>query len=385
MTLTIFRELRSKYTTWSELQAFLTSAEGGHLRVVSSKEDTPLVIVRYVKGVSDFSKEHVASFRSVVWNTVTNMPVSVAPVKAQAGEPAVGATLRITDFVDGVMIQAWGQGLATRTSLGARGNFYSQRSFAELLEDCLAPVGGTTSFLTSVLEPGQFLSLVLQHPEHKTVAEMTTPRLYVTYLGSVAEDGTVTMSADPSQWSQRLAAYGVALYEPSHVFTESASSGVMLRQYALGHTWQGLVFQEVGTTRRWRLRNPAYVVVRTLRGAEANQTARFLRLRSQGQMKEYVGYFREESAAMWSLEKTLRARTQGLYDAYTALHKAKSATMRGLPLVYRPHVYAIHGQYMAGFKEGVKPLPVLKETVIAYVNSLAPEEQRALIEKPMSV
>jgi hypothetical protein len=357
---------------------------------VTSKEDTHLVIVRYVKGVSDFSKEHVASFRSVVWNTVTNLPVSVAPVKAQAGEPALGATLRITDFVDGVMIQAWmgtdsGPGLATRTSLGARGNFYSQRSFAELLEDTLVSQGGTTPFLTSVLEPGQFLSLVLQHPEHKTVAEITTPRLYVTGVGSIDQDGLVTMTTDPSKWAQRLTGYAVALYEPSHVFTEPAAAGMMLRRYALGHTWQGLVFQEVGTTRRWRLRNPAYVVVRTLRGAEANQTARFLRLRSQGQMKEYVGYYREESAVMWSLEKTLRARTQGLYDAYTALHKAKSATMRTLPLVYRPHVYAIHGNYMAGFKEGTKPAPVLKETVIAYVNALASEEQRALIEKPLSV
>ena len=165
-SLTVFRELRSEYTTWPELQAFLTSAEGGCLRIVISKDDPTLVIVRYVKGVSDFSKAHVASFRSVVWNTETNLPVSVAPVKAQPGEPALGTPLRITDFVDGVMIQAWhgtgtGTTLATRTSIGARGNFYSKRSFAELLEDALAPVGGTTPFLTSVLEPGQFVSLVL--------------------------------------------------------------------------------------------------------------------------------------------------------------------------------------------------------------------------------
>lgn len=387
-SLTVFRELRSEYTTWPALQAFLTSAEGGCLRVVTSKDDPTLVIVRYVKGVSDFSKAHVASFRSVVWNTETNLPVSVAPVKAQPGEPVLGTPLRITDFVDGVMIQAWRQPglsptIATRTSIGARGNFYSKRSFAELLEDALVPVGGTTSFLTSVLEPGQFLSIVLQHPEHKTVAEITSARLYVTGIGSIGDDGLVTMTSDPSQWHQRLAAYAVALYEPSHVFADSAAAGAMLRRYALGHTWQGLVFQEVGGERRWRMRNPAYVLVRTLRGAEANQAARFLRLRAQGQIKEYVSYFREESAALWALEQTLRSRTQGLYDAYTNLHKAKSATMRDLPLIYRPHVYAIHGQYMARFTAGQKPAPVLKETVIAYVNALASEDQQALVERPL--
>lgn len=396
-SLTVFTDLRAQYSTWPALRDFLTSDAGGRLRVIEHESANGSAngsaIIRYVKGTSDFSKSHVPAFRSVVWNTQTHLPVSVAPLKAQKSDPPAGVPLRVTDFIDGVMIQAWiptspaeaGPQIATRTSIGAAGTFYSQRCFADLLEDALKPMGGTTAFLKTVLHPGQFTSLLLQHPDHKTVAVIQTPRVYATHFGTVNADGGVTFAYDPSTWPQRLAALSPTLYEPSKVFSDPAEAVALLRQNALGHAWQGLVFQDMTSTKRWRLRNPAYVAVRNLRGAEASQTARFLRLRAEGKMKEYIGFFREESPMFWSLEQRFRLRTQALYDAYTRLHKAKSSSMRDLPLIFRPHVYAIHGQYMAKFSVGARPPPVLKETVIAYVNSLPQEDQVRLIESPLFV
>jgi len=393
-SLTVFTDLRTQYPTWSSLREFLTSDAGGRLRVIEDSGSTN-AILRYVKGTSDFSKSHVPFFRSVVWNTEAHLPVSVAPVKAQKGDPPTGTPLRITDFIDGVMIQAWsnlaGSQIATRTSIGAKGTFYSQRSFADLLEDALNPLGGSRAFLNTTLQPGQYISLLLQHPEHKTVAVIQTPRVYVTTFGSIAADGLVTFHLDPATWPQRLASLAPTLYEPSKVFADSTEATTMLRSSSLGHTWQGLVFQDMTSTNRWRLRNPTYVAVRNLRGAEASQTARFLRLRSEGKIKEYIGFFREESATFWALEQRLRARTQALYDAYTRLHKSKTATMRDLPLPFRTHVYALHGQYMAKYAAAAgagaqaRPPPVLKETVIAYVNSLSQEEQVRLLDAPLTV
>jgi hypothetical protein len=386
---TVFTELHTQYPTWPALRDFLLSDDGGRLRVIEDISNT-FAIVRYVKGTSDFTKSHVSAFRSVVWNVQTHRPVSFAPFKAQKGDPLTGVQLRITDFIDGVMIQAWSTGsaevkIATRTSIGATGTFYSQRSFADLLEDALKPMGGTTAFLKSVLHPGQCVSLVLQHPEHKTVAVIPTPRVYATHFNTIAADCSVTFNYDPATWPQRLAAIAPTLYEPCKVFVNSDEATTLLHQSSLGHAWQGLVFQDLMSARRWRLRNPAYVAVRNLRGAEANQTARFLRLRKEGKMKEYIGFYREESPIFWALEQRLRTRTQALYDSYTRLHKAKTVSMRDLPLVFRSHVYALHGQYMAKFTEDQRPPPVLKETVIAYVNSLPQEEQVRLLDAPLLV
>ena len=389
-TLNCFYELANKYPSWPDLQTYLTSPEGGKLRVISSAE-SPLTIIRYTKGVSDLSKEHVKIFRSVVWNTETNRPVSVAPPKAEEGEPDVDTSLYISDFVDGTMIQAFMQGpegpdahvqeqvqIATRTSLGANGSFYSTRSFAELFNDAMAPLGGTATFLASVLTPGTFASFVLQHPEHRTVAPVPQPRFYVTCYGYVAADGSVQMNTNPSTWPARLASYAPHVYEESVAFGSKKEAQQLLKHLSLGYANQGLVFQGINSVKRWRLRNPAYLVVRTLRGSESNQTERFLRLRAQRQTKEYLKYFSDESAAMWSYEQSLRAVTHKLYDAYIAVNKLKTHTFKDFHVSLRPHMYALHGQYLASVAKGAAK-SVLKEDVMSYVNSLAVPDQVNLL------
>jgi hypothetical protein len=369
------------------------SAEGGKLRVLTDENDD-LAIIRYTKGVSDFSVSHVPLFRSVVWDKTTNRPVSVAPIKALQGNPTADVAVRVTDFVDGTMFHAFrtaaGVRIATRTSLDARGSFYSSRSFAELLDESLKAVGGTTAFLESVLEDGEFASLVLQHPEHKTVAPLAQPHVYVTYFGrragTGATDADVWMTSVPAQWPQRLAVYAPQVFEEEKSFADSKDAFHLMRSNSamLGFTWQGMVFQDLTSGARWRLRNAAYVAVRTLRGSESSPLERFARLRAQGNMKKYLEHFRDESNQMWAFEQTLRQRTQELYTAYTEMNKLKTKTMKQLPYCLRPHVYALHGLYLASLpKDGSraeKVTPILKERVVAYVNDLALEEQVKLIK-----
>ena len=232
------------------------------------------------------------------------------------------------------------------------------------------------------------MSLVLQHPDHKTVMPIAQPRIYATYLGSVDADGVVRMSAT-SQWPDRLLAYAPQVYEEAVTFEGNKDGVKMLRDMNKSYTWQGLVFQDVASSRRWRLRNPAYVTVRALRGSEAKSTERYLRLRAQGQMKTYLGYFREENALMWAHEQKLRNVTQQLYNAYNAVNKLKTNTFKDFTVALRPHMYALHGQFLASLpKKGAEPVvredspvkPVLKQTVVEYVNRLALEDQLNLLE-----
>jgi len=387
-TTTAFSALTNTYATWDALRIFLLSEEGGNLRVMTT-EDDDLAIIRYTKGVSDFTKEHVPFFRSVVWNKTANAPVCVAPVKAQKGNADAGVAVRATDFVDGTMVNAFrtaeGVRIATRTSLDARGTFYSSRSFAELFGDAFRSVGGTTKFLESVLAEGEFASFVLQHPEHKTVLSIAQPRVYLTYFGHVSDDG-VSMSSLPSSWPERLSAYAPQVYEDEVTFDDHKESYQMMRDKRLGYSWQGMVFQEMAGPRRWRIRNPAYTAVRALRGSESTPMERFLRLRNEGTVKKYLEHFRDESNQMWALESTLRERTQELYTAYKEMNKLKTKTMKQLPYCLRPHVYALHGLYLASLpKDGTRApadqvKPILKERVVEYVNKLGLEDQLKLLQ-----
>jgi hypothetical protein len=383
-----FSTLTQKYSSWDALRMFLMSPEGGKLRVLTNANDD-FAIIRYTKGVSDFNFPHVHQFRSVVWNKTSNCPVSVAPFKALQGNPDAGVNLRMTDFVDGTMLHAFrtenGIRISTRTSLDARGTFYSSRSFADLFNDAFKAVGGTTSFLESVLSIGEFASFVLQHPEHKTVAPLAQPRVYVTYYGRVTQ-GDVWMSCIPTEWPERLASYAPQVFEEEKSLTDSKDAFHLMRSKSttLGFTWQGMVFQDLASGNRWRLRNAAYVAVRTLRGSEANSIERFARLRAQGNMKKYLEHFRDESNQMWAFEQTLRQRTQELYIAYNEMNKLKTKTMKQLPYCLRPHVYALHGLYLSSLpKDGSRAenvSPILKERVVTYVNELPIDEQVKLLQ-----
>lgn len=385
-TTTVFSDLTASYQTWDALRLYLTSDAGGKLRVMSSEHDD-LAIIRYTKGTSDFKKEHVPYFRSVVWSKSLNQPVCVSPIKAIFGNVEANVPVRVTDFVDGTMINAFrtadGVRIATRSSLDARGTFYSARSFADLFEDAFRNLGGTEKFLESVLKVGDFASFVLQHPEHKTVLAISQPRVYVTYFGSA---NPAYMTASPSDWPERLASYAPQVYNEGVCFDKPAASYQMMRDQRLGYSWQGMVFQEIAGSRRWRIRNPSYTVVRTLRGSESNAMERFLRLRMEGTVKRYLEHFRDESNEMWAFEKLLRERTQELYTAYTDMNKLKTKTMKQLPYCLRPHVYALHGQYLAKLpkdgsrapKDSVKP--IMKETVVAYVNALSLADQLLLLK-----
>jgi len=79
--LSVFSTLRETYSTWETFQAYLESEEGGLFRIVED-HSSGLCLLRYEKGVSTMTLSHAPWFRSVLWDRVTHLPVSLAPPKA---------------------------------------------------------------------------------------------------------------------------------------------------------------------------------------------------------------------------------------------------------------------------------------------------------------
>jgi hypothetical protein len=379
-----FVDLIKTYPSWETLKAFLVSADGGSLRVLDTSNPS-YSIIRYVKGKSDFTKSWVREARSIVWDVSSNRPVCFAPIKAEKLFPPKDLSgIIISDFVDGTMINAFRPSngpsiITTRTSLGADTAFYDFYSnpplkFSQMFDEALSGFGGYQKFLDTVLSPGHFASFVLQHPANRIVAPIPQPRIFVIQFGSVKEDGSASVSAEHTSFPVSLLPFVPRSYSSDVDFKALCKKN--------GYMWQGLVFQD-SSPRRWRLRNSSYTAVRVLRGAEACGFERFLRLRREGQIKEYLKTYRDESKMMWAFETLFRTTTQTLYDSYVDKNKLKKKQMKEIDLPLRPHVYALHGKYLASAHnaEGQTGtvVPVTKEVVIAYVNALTIEEQRKLV------
>jgi len=384
-----FRNLLGSYPTWESLQSFLGTPEGGHIRCVGEGRYR---ILRYVKGASDLKNPYGKWMRSVIWDTEAHLPVSVAPPKAEKGDVVTGEGVSyplVQYFLDGIMINVFRTHsepttlqIATRTQLGASGRFYSEKTFAQMVDDALTVMGSSRQDILSRLAeptemvPNHFASFVLQHPEHRVVARCSSPRLFLVHTGAVHDDGCISLNEDPQHWPSKW-----RLPMVQNVFTSESSASTFFSDMCDQQGWffQGLTLKD-GKGNRWRMRNPNYLYLRSLRGSEATSIERFLRLRSEGKVTEYLKHYTEDRQSFWDFEQSLRKATHDVFASYCAVHKSHEKKLEELPWAIKPCVFKLHSHYLEHLRPNNEK--VYMKHVVTLVNNLALYEQKRLLTAP---
>lgn len=370
-----FQELRAANPTWTALRSYLTSSAGGDLQVRET-EGSPFAIIHYRKGISSMSIPHVRWFRSVVWNKESNMPVSVSTPKAVCEDDTGGAVLEwgVADF-EGKVVREYLEGVtmnlfrgaegavevSTRTRMGAGAGFYNKTTFRQMLEDAVLASGaaGIEEFFAAHIQEGEtFLTVLVQHPEHRVVEKVAAARVFVLQAGAIEADGTVMI--------REGCADGPAVIDAP---AAGQSPATWFEDLVNGRTWvwQGVVVQD-GEGRRWRVRSAVYRMIRSLRGSTARPDERFFSLRAAGLVKTYLQYYPEESKAFWTYEKWIRSATQTLYNYYVEIYKARQLSLTDVDARWHTHLGALHHMFMGQLKPVRNGLHM--SHVVAYMNAL---------------
>lgn len=230
-----------------------------------------------------------------------------------------------------------------------------------------------------------FVSFVVQHPEHRIVAKPASPDLHIIHMGTVDTTGTIMVEEAASAWPGPLRRLQISRY-PVKLFHSEQEIQELMRRTAVsnGFRWQGLVFKD-GSGGRWRLRSPSYTMMRTLRGSEAAPLDRFLRLRREGKVVEYLKHYGGEKSAdtlerkaFWAFEQQLRARTADVLAAYEQVHKAHAMKFADLPTAYKPAIHLLHVLFLEELRP--KGYKVILRNAVAIVNGLKEFEQKRLME-----
>lgn len=387
----VFQELLVSYPTWESFQTFLGSPEGGHIRCVGEGRYR---ILRYVKGTSDIQTGHGKWMRSVIWDTEAHLPVCVAPPKAEKTEVKTGEGTSyplVQWFLDGIMINVFRTHsdpntlqIATRTQLGAGGKFYSEKTFAQMFDEALAQMGSSREDILSRLAqptemvPNHFASFVLQHPEHRVVSRCSSPRLFLVHTGAVHDDGRVSLNEDPEHWPYKWRLPAIQSPIVADVFTSESNMSTFFNDMCKQQGWffQGLTVKD-GKGNRWRMRNPNYLYLRSLRGSEATSVERFLRLRSESKVTEYLKHYSEDRLLFWEFEQQLRQKTQEVFQAYCSVHKSHEKKLEDLPWAVRPCVFKLHSHFLEHLKPRYEK--IYMKHAVELVNNLALYEQKRLL------
>ncbi len=369
-TLFEFKNLRERFDNWSALSNHLASDEGGAFGI-REVEGNPHALIYYRKGISNMRLPHSKWFRSVVWNTVTNIPVSVSTPKAVeetsdggnvfewATSGFIGKTVQ--NYLEGVTLNIFRDAdgqiqVSSRTRIGAGRGFYNKTSFREMLDDALKARGFQTLEHFFASQDGcNFLTVLLQHPAHRVVELIAEPYVYVLQTGTIAADGSVTIRE----------VHESVLEGPKDGQTVATWFEGLVTARSWG--WQGVTVHD-GAGNRWRIRSSVYRMVRSMRGSSARADERFFGLRAAGMVKTYLQYYPEDSNKYWEYEKWVRATTRLLYKYYVDVHKAHSATLNDIDPRWHTHIGGLHRLYMTALKPAGKSVRLTD--AMEYMNTL---------------
>jgi hypothetical protein len=377
-----FSAWKSAYPTWTETKEWLQKSEPG-IDILES-EDTPYAILRNSKekeGEAAIAEDAVSAnasiCRSVIWDTKNNLPCCVAPFAARRDQKIPSdLPLRIEDFVEGVMINIFRcrgdreTHVSTRSRIDADGSFYSERSFRELFEEAMDAKNTSLDHIENLIGApsdsvaATFITLVLAHPEHRVVRTVEQANLWAIYRGTVANDGTVTFYTEDLPVSWRPKTYSLTFKgefaDLKGKFDEIKATKPWF--------WQGLVVHS--GLQRWRFRNAEHDRVRKeLRGTESNSFGRFLRLRSQKRVQEYLRIYQEDNDDFQTFEVEYRSLTKKLYAWYCKVHKEHSVAFKALPKSVQPLVFDLHKFYLGTLRPSNKTLHMVEviDWIVSYL------------------
>lgn len=305
-------------------------------------------------------------FRSIV--VKDGKVVSFAPPKSvpldmlKDEEP-----LRFEPYVEGTMVNLYFDGveweLATRSSIGAKTNFYKgSKSFRYQFLDAMNSCG----FQFDDLDKSLVYSFVVQHPENRIVVPVKEPTLYLCAVYKVLENNDVE-EIPLTQTTIEDTNKKLIILEPyNDIDTIEQAKDVYSNQETTPFSVMGVVVRQGNL--RSKLRNPNYEYVRQMRGNQPKSQYVYLNLRKNGMVREFLKYYPEYVKEFARYREQLHVFTYNLHSNYVACFVKKMLPIEKFGYEFRPHMYALHEKYIHELMS--KKECVTHAVVMSYVNDL---------------
>jgi len=373
----------------------------------SKKTKQTYCTVRYDK-LSMTKDEYlsVGLMRSVVFNNNNKQVLSFAPPKSiDYTSESFGDwkcdNIQAEEYVDGTMINVFWDELigesgdwqiTSRSCVEANVGFYlhtGSKTFRYMFLEACNEVSLEFDYLKKTHEDGSRLcySFVLQHPDNRIVVPYNKANLVLVKVYKICQTTdklTIVPYEDISLKTLLQEKTSVKFPEIYKTNVQHEDIQDLLDIYASKNTQynvQGLVFNNVTKGTRAKIRNPIYEEVRRLKGNQPKIQYRYLTLRQQNKVSEYLKMFPEDGKAFSVFRNQLHNFTKGLYQNYVNCYIKKKKPLKEYPYQFRTHMFTIHRKYLDELVDAKKSINM--SIVIEYVNNLHPSQQMFAINYHM--
>lgn len=289
------------------------------------------------------------------------------------------------EFVEGTMINmfysekgsAWE--IATKSTVGGNVVFYAPKNPKETVEirdkdtfrnmffETCAKIGFKYEEL-----PKEFMyTFVLQHPKNRIVLPITEAKIYIIGLYSINNDTLDITQLSTAGFVEKYGA-GVIL-RPKQLFADNYSVEGFKSEYAsmnASYNTMGVVFCNMVTGDRMKVRNPTYEMVKNLKGGEQKLQLQYLTLRHGGRVADYLKTYPEYKGDFAVFRGQLHGFTRSLHQNYLDCFVFKKRVFSEFPQQYKKFMSGLHKKYLEELRENKGS--VTFSYVVEFVNTQNP-------------
>ena len=291
------------------------------------------------------------------------------------------------EFVEGTMInmfyskteagEAWE--IATKSTVGGNVVFYAPKNpkdtveirdkdtFRNMFFETCAKLGFKYEEL-----PKEFMySFVLQHPKNRIVLPINDAAIYIIGVYSINND---TLDITQLSTAGFVEKYGCGvILKPKQLFADNYSMEGFKSEYAsmnASYNTMGVVFCNMVTGDRMKIRNPTYEMVKNLKGGEQKLQLQYLTLRHGGRVAEYLKMYPEYKGDFAVFRNQLHGFTRSLHQNYLDCFVFKKQAFSEFPQQYKKFMSGLHKKYLEELRE-IKG-SVTFSYVVEFVNTQNP-------------
>ena len=289
------------------------------------------------------------------------------------------------EFVEGTMINmfysekggAWE--IATKSTVGGNVVFYAPKNPKETVE-----IRDKDTFRNMFFEtcaklgfkyeelPKEFMyTFVLQHPKNRIVLPITEAKIYIIGLYSINNDTLDITQLSTAGFVEKYGA-GVIL-RPKQLFADNYTVEGFKKEYAsmnASYNTMGVVFCNMVTGDRMKVRNPTYEMVKNLKGGEQKLQLQYLTLRHGGRVAEYLKTYPEYKGDFAVFRGQLHGFTRSLHQNYLDCFVFKKRVFSEFPQQYKKFMSGLHKKYLEELRENKGS--VTFSYVVEFVNTQNP-------------
>lgn len=289
--------------------------------------------------------------------------------------------ISVEEYVEGTMINMFWSGseweIATRSAVGGNVSFFrntvdsNNKTFRHMFLEAISyneKDADEKDFFTSLdaVPRDICLTFVLQHPENRIVVPFSMPKIYLVKAYKLEEDYTikeVALTQTLPSWVKYPEKYSYS----SENIEQILNSGIVNEHY----TFVGLMIygnhNATGKRVRTKIRNAKYEYVRELRGNQPKLQYRYLMLRNEKKVSEYLTFYPEHNTLFIYYQKQIDVFTYTLYKQYISCYIYKQKPLGLYSQQYRTHMYKLHELYLTD-----RNMTIKLNRVVDYINQLHP-------------